>query len=136
MHSTNIDKTMIAPCGMNCGICMAHLRDKKKCLGCNGTDEMKAKHCVVCIIRNCEELKASGSDYCFPCKKFPCARLKQLDKRYRTKYDMSMIDNLNRIKEIGIDRFMMVENQRWACEKCGDVICVHNKKCYQCGRQM
>jgi hypothetical protein len=49
---------------------------------------------------------------------------------------MSMIDKLNRIKEIGIDRFMMVENQRWVCKKCGDVICVHSKKCYKCGWQM
>jgi len=27
-----INSSLIAPCGMNCGICMAFLREKKKCL--------------------------------------------------------------------------------------------------------
>ena len=30
---------------------------------------------------------------------FPCRRLKELDKRYHTRYHMSIIDNLNYIKE-------------------------------------
>ena len=30
-----ISVVMIAPCGINCGFCMAHLRDKNKCPGCN-----------------------------------------------------------------------------------------------------
>jgi hypothetical protein len=25
---------MIAPCGMNCGICIGHLREKRPCGGC------------------------------------------------------------------------------------------------------
>lgn len=135
MHPIHIDKTMIAPCGMNCGICRAYLRDKNKCPGCNEPDENKPKYCIVCRIKNCEELKEISANYCFPCKGFPCARLKQLDKRYRTKYGMSMIDNLNMIKEAGIDSFMILENKKWACEKCGDVVCVHTWKCSKCGYQ-
>lgn len=132
MPSINIDKTMIAPCGMNCGICRAHLRDKNKCLGCNDLDLNKPKYCLVCRIKNCEKLKENKSVYCFTCNTFPCTRLKQLDKRYRTKYGISMIDNLNRIKETGIDSFMVFENKKWTCEKCGNVICVHTWKCSKC----
>ncbi|MFX4262312.1 DUF3795 domain-containing protein [Pelotomaculum propionicicum] len=135
MHSTNIDKGLIAPCGMNCGICRAYLREKNKCPGCGSPNEMIFKYCVVCRIRNCEVLSVNQSSYCFDCEKYPCSKLKQLDKRYRTKYGMSMVENLNKIKEIGIDKFMIDENQRWVCHKCGDVICVHNKKCYKCGFQ-
>ncbi len=135
VYTTKIDKTIIAPCGMNCGVCRAYLRDREKCPGCGSTDEMIFKYCMICRIRNCEELRAGSSGYCFSCEKFPCARLRQLDKRYRIKYDMSMIDNLNMIKDTGIDRFMVAENKRWACEKCGSLICVHNKKCSICGFQ-
>ncbi|WP_370572569.1 DUF3795 domain-containing protein [Methanomethylovorans sp.] len=127
---------MIAPCGMNCGICRAYLRDKKKCPGCNESNENKPKYCTSCRIKNCEELKEGSGNYCFSCKVFPCARLKQLDKRYRTKYGMSMIDNLNIIKETGIDSFMVLEFEKWACEQCGDVICVHTWKCNKCGYQV
>ncbi|MCC7575878.1 MAG: DUF3795 domain-containing protein [Methanomethylovorans sp.] len=136
MHRINIDMTLIAPCGMNCGICRAYMRDKNKCPGCNSPDLNKPKYCLVCKIKNCEELKETSANYCFSCKGFPCARLKQLDKRYRTKYGMSMIDNLKKIKETGIDSFMMLENEKWSCEKCGDIICVHTWKCTRCGYQV
>ncbi|OPY20198.1 MAG: hypothetical protein A4E24_01299 [Methanomethylovorans sp. PtaU1.Bin093] len=47
-----------------------------------------------------------------------------------------MIDNLKRIKETGIDNFMVIENEKWTCEKCGDIICVHTWKCTKCGYQV
>jgi predicted Zn-ribbon and HTH transcriptional regulator len=136
MHPLTIDKTVIAPCGMDCGICRAYLREKNKCPGCNSSDLNKPKYCIVCRIKNCEELEKTSDNYCFSCKIFPCARLKQLDKRYRTKYGMSMIDNLKKIKETGIDSFMVLENEKWVCEKCGDIICVHTWKCTKCGYQV
>lgn len=130
-----INETMIAPCGMNCEICIAHHREKKKCLGCNGPDDNKPKHCIVCRIKNCEELDLNDPKFCFSCAKFPCTRLKQLDNRYRTNYGMSMIENLNTIHETGIDKFMSIENQKWFCEKCGKVICVHRENCLNCGEK-
>jgi rubrerythrin len=45
---------------------------------------------------------------------------------------MSMIENLDKIKKIGLGQFMKAENRRWGCKKCGNPICVHNKKCYFC----
>jgi predicted RNA-binding Zn-ribbon protein involved in translation (DUF1610 family) len=48
---------------------------------------------------------------------------------------MSMIQNLDRIRKIGIKRFMEIENTRWVCPECGNPICIHNKKCYTCGKQ-
>jgi hypothetical protein len=64
---------------------------------------------------------------------FPCARLKQLDKRYRTKYHMSMIDNLYFIRDKGMEAFLKEQEQRWACGKCGDhLVCCHNGLCLAC----
>ncbi|PIP06949.1 MAG: GNAT family N-acetyltransferase, partial [Syntrophobacteraceae bacterium CG23_combo_of_CG06-09_8_20_14_all_50_8] len=86
--------TLIAPCGMNCRLCQAYIRDKKPCPSCRGYDSGKSKSCVSCKIKNCEKIAKGNLKYCFGCDTFPCAKLKHLDNRYRTKYGMSMIDNL------------------------------------------
>jgi hypothetical protein len=122
---------LIAPCGMNCGICMAYLRDKNRCPGCRATDTDKPLACVQCRIKNCETIEKSKSKFCFECEKH-CARLKQLDKRYRTKYGMSMLENLEFIKNNGIDAFIAQQEAKYKCPKCGGVICVHRKRCYNC----
>jgi hypothetical protein len=124
---------LIAPCGMNCGICLAYLRKDRKCPGCRGNDVGKNKSCVRCIIKNCEKIKTSKSGFCYECTEYPCQRLKQLDKRYRTKYSMSMIENLGNIKTIGLVAFVRQEEERWRCSKCGGTICVHRSYCYNCG---
>jgi hypothetical protein len=121
---------LIAPCGMNCNLCMAFLRDKNTCPGCrNGTKENKPKTRIRCIIKNCEQLKKNNWKYCSDkCEKFPCKRLKDLDKRYRNKYQMSMIENLENIKKLGIRKFIEKEKKRWI--KGNQIYCVHNKQYY------
>ena len=132
--SESFSATLIAPCGMNCGVCIGHLREKDRCQGCNGDDAGKKKSCLVCRIKNCEQRGTGAGTFCFECAGFPCARLKQLDKRYRQKYGMSMIENLAVIREIGLEGFVLREKERWTCPECGGVICVHRENCIHCGR--
>jgi len=126
---------LIAPCGMNCRICYAYLREKKRCPGCRGDDTNKAPSCLKCIIKNCETVRSNSSGFCYECEVYPCKRLKQLDKRYRTKYSMSMIENLGNIRELGIGAFVENEKERWRCKKCGGVINVHRGYCSDCGEK-
>lgn len=124
---------LIAACGMNCGVCIGHLRDKKPCGGCFKIDDAhKPNSCRSCSIVNCEKLAGSKSGFCYECKIYPCARLKKLDKRYRSKYGMSMIENLDYIKQSGIEAFLQHEQQRWSCKKCGAGISVHRDYCLNC----
>jgi hypothetical protein len=132
LEINRLDTNLIAPCGMNCGICMAYLRNKNVCRGCRDLDGSERNSCVNCIIRNCEFIKRSESKFCYDCEKFPCKRLKQLDKRYRTKYHMSMIENLDNIKTIGLEKFVRNEYKRWLCKDCGGTICVHRGYCLKC----
>jgi hypothetical protein len=132
MESSN--NLLIAPCGMNCGICRAYLRDKNKCPGCRLGNEKIFKSCTNCKIKNCKTLKNSKTKFCFDCNYFPCEKLKHLDKRYRTKYHMSMIENLENIRKNGLDKFMKNEHIRWVCPECGGTICVHKGSCYNCGK--
>jgi len=124
---------LIAACGMNCGLCIGYLREKKPCGGCfKKDDENKPNQCRTCSIVNCELLAKTESGFCFECEKFPCKRLKQLDKRYKSKYRMSMIDNLLFIQKNGLQNFIEKEEQKWRCKVCGSGLCVHRDFCLNC----
>jgi hypothetical protein len=132
-----MEEILIAPCGMNCALCgnyRAMKNDLRKagifkayCAGCRP----RGKNCAF-MKKNCELLGEGKVQFCFECPDFPCLRLKHLDKRYSTKYHMSMIENLNCIKEKGMDKFLKKEEKKWKCPKCGGVICCHNGICYTC----
>ena len=127
--------SLVAPCGMNCGICMAYVRKKNRCLGCGAADTNKAVSVLRCKIKNCEVFQKGRVKFCFECDNFPCKNLRHLDKRYRTKYSMSMIENLENIRDYGIRSFLKNEDIRWACSKCGGTICVHDRFCVECGKK-
>jgi hypothetical protein len=133
--TNTIHTTLIAPCGMNCHLCHAYIRDKKTCPGCRDDDSLKSKTCVSCRIKNCEKIVQDEAVYCFSCDSFPCDRLKHLDKRYRTKYGMSMIGNLENIRKFGIRNFIRNEKEKWTCPKCGELISVHKPQCLSCGHK-
>jgi hypothetical protein len=126
-----METKLIAPCGMNCAVCMAHLRENNKCPGCRAINKNSESPCtrVNCKIKNCGILKEKEWKYCsVNCKEFPCDRLKKLDERYRKKYGMSMIENLKKIDEKGIRNFLKQEESKWIKE--GRILCVHNRKYY------
>ena len=129
--SIAFNQCLIAPCGMNCGTCIAFLRDKNKCYGCRtSTSNLKTR--IKCIIKNCDRLAGTNTNFCYDCEVFPCKRLIQLDKRYRTKYKTGLISNLLIIKESGIISFLETETKRRTCPGCGSILSVHRMSCLKC----
>lgn len=131
-------KMIIAPCGMNCSLCLAYQRDRTSknatCPGCTGTDTGKPKYCARCSIKLCSKRAKNKTNYCSSdCEIYPCPRLKRLDKRYRAKYGMSMLENLGLIESKGIRTFLKIERKKRACSRCGTLICVHIRACMNCG---
>ncbi len=130
MEAKNLFRTpLIAPCGMDCALCSACLRKKNRCGGCSAPDRLCT---ITCTIAACERVK---DRYRHTCGAFPCRRLNQLDKRYRTKYQMSMPDNLAAIRKDGIRAFVKSERERWTCTGCGGTIDVHHGRCAACGEE-
>lgn len=129
---------LIAPCGMNCGVCVSYLAmknevnkkgfRKKYCAGCLP----RGKNCTF-MAKQCDLLAKGLVRFCYDCAGFPCPRLKALDRRYRVSYHMSMIENLEFIKNNGMERFLEKEAGKWRCLDCGAVICCHNGLCLNCG---
>ncbi|MBP1762861.1 MAG: hypothetical protein H6Q64_2403 [Firmicutes bacterium] len=133
--SDKIKIVMIAPCGLNCATCLSQFKSTITCGGCNNNNHHKPEYCSRCIIKNCEKRIINKYKYCFQCDTFPCRRLKQLDKRYSTKYHMSLLVNLNDIKMNGIRNYIKREKGKWICSKCGYLLCVHREYCLNCGEK-
>ena len=132
-----MEEELIAPCGMNCAVCIAYQArklDLKKqgfnrtyCPGCIPRGE----HCLF-MKANCDLVGKGLVRFCYECDDFPCNRLKALDKRYRTKYHLSMIENLIFIRDQGMQAFLEQETSQWTCPECGSLICCHNGLCLTC----
>jgi hypothetical protein len=135
-----MEEILIAPCGMNCNICSSYLAYKNKAK----EKGIKLSYCTGCRPRNkqCAFLKkkclsglllAGKVNYCYECPDFPCERLSHLDKRYVINYNESFIKNLEYIREHGISRFLLREQEKWKCPQCGGIVSCHNSICYNCG---
>jgi ribosomal protein L37E len=46
---------------------------------------------------------------------------------------MSMVGNLRELEENGVEAFLKSQEAKHNCPECGDVISVHDQKCYACG---
>jgi hypothetical protein len=128
---------LVAPCGANCNICAgyrARLADAKAqgvrmayCAGCRP----RGKQCAL-LKKRCGIMPEGNGRYCYECGAFPCGNLKKIDERYRMHYRMSMLENLEFIKRNGIKEFLLNEEKRWRCLRCGGTISCHNGLCFEC----
>lgn len=133
-----MEEQLIAPCGMNCALCVSYLAlkndlqkqgfSKKYCAGCLP----RGKNCAF-MKGQCALLGEGRVRFCYECAEFPCRRLKHLDARYRARYHMSMIDNLEFIRDHDVESFLDKEEEKWRCPECGETICCHNGLCLNCG---
>ena len=127
-------ENLIAACGMNCRICIGYFgytmsgkKRKMKCIGCKPRD----KSCAF-LKKYCKKLTKKEIEYCYECSDFPCSHLEKMDKGYRERYNMSMIENLEYIRDNGMIDFLKQQEKKYKCPECGGVICVHNRICYSC----
>jgi hypothetical protein len=55
-----------------------------------------------------------------------------MDNRYRKSYNMSVKDNLEYIEKKGIEKFINEQYKKYHCSECGELISIHNRKCFKC----
>lgn len=122
--------TMFAPCGMNCKVCYRHCYHKKSCQGCLNQDENKPEHCRKCKIKDC--VKSKRVTYCYECRDFPCKQIVNLDKSYIKRYQVSLIENSEYVKNNNLLQFMDEQKKKYTCIRCGGVISIHDKECSEC----
>lgn len=124
--------TTVAPCGLICDLCIGFQRKKNRCPGC--TCEINQPACCgKCSILNCPDKQRCPGKPCNACAKYPCKRLKNLERRYTTRYGESLMENFRRIEALGLDAFLLEAEVEWLCPGCGALLSVHRATCLACG---
>jgi len=134
---TEFSRELVAPCGINCGACKAYLaysrgvpRERGKVTHCSGCRERK-KNCAF-LKRDCEKLRKEKIEFCFECPDMPCAKLERLDESYRRRFNRGPVDDLLEMRANGVNAFIAAQRKRLMCPECGDVLSIHDGKCYRC----
>lgn len=126
------ESKMIAPCGLDCSLCVAALRKEEPCPGCWGEGGGKSEHCAkLCKIKFCPEREKLSDGYCSQCSRYPCEYLLALEDKYQHQWPLkeSPVGNLELIKKVGMAEFLRQEAEQWRCPECGKIICVHTGTC-------
>jgi hypothetical protein len=130
-----IAEELIAPCGMNCAICSRYLSyvnhlKRSQCIGCR-----PSKRRCTCLFEKCTGINNTSRgnwSFCIECNQYPCKQLKRMDNRYRNNYLYSVKDNLEYIKNAGVGEFIKEQYWKYSCSRCGELISIHNRKCFKC----
>lgn len=130
---------LLTPCGMNCGLCRRYLayargipEEKGKVIHCQGCIPLN-KNCF--LKKGCKKLQNSAVKFCFECENIPCQNLDRLVRRYIKLYDMNLLENLRDLKEKGPSEFLKVQEEKYKCPHCGDIVSVHSGNCWTCGHK-
>lgn len=128
----SISEMLLAPCGANCTVCYKYHAKKNACPGCLVVGK-KPEHCRKCRIKDCVDEK--GIVRCFECSAFPCKRVKNLDRSYQKRYQVSLISNAKCARDKGVSAFLKTDSERLKCQHCGGVLIVQDKVCSDCGQK-
>ncbi len=133
MSSThNNPEDLLSVCGVPCFACAAFLRAKDPCPGCRDRrEEARRKSGRGCAKKRCAAER--GVRACFACDRFPCARIRDLAKRYAKDYDYDLIGIGLRARTdpAGLAAAL---RQRTTCKECGGVLDLHHRRCFACGK--
>lgn len=146
---TDINKALLAPCGLYCGVCaiyIAHrdnnLKLKEKlmnvykpfaetiddiqCLGCL-SDEVVFGYCQTCPIKSC--VKEKELEGCYQCDEWPCKNIKRFPIAVGKKVIMRAIPQW---RELGTEKWVEQEEMRYQCPECGNSLFRGVRRCNKC----
>lgn len=141
----NIDKGLLAPCGLYCGVCgilIAHRDGNEKfkerlatvygvepemlvCDGCKSDNVWG--FCQVCPIKSCTEER--GYEGCHQCDDFPCDHINNFPMPVGKKV---MLRAIPQWREMGTEAWVEAEEKRYICPSCGYKLFRGAKRCRSC----
>jgi len=104
-----------------------------KCDGCkSGT---LFANCASCQIRKCAIDRKV--DYCLDCILYPCTLIDGFNKvGSLLPHIRNNQDNMERIKESGIKKWLSEQEERWRCPDCKTEFSWYTNKCKKCGKNL
>jgi hypothetical protein len=135
------DEDLFGPCGMFCGFCGSYLAKKNKvprrrgiityCAGCRPRD----KQCSF-LKKRCKILLNKEVNYCIECSTYPCVKLENISANYNSQFSFgyNFLENLKLIQDEGPSKVISELKKKYSCQKCGEILCIHNGLCYNCDK--
>ena len=120
-----------APTKARAGIPPSNWMDGLLCDGCLSGGELAA-HCQRCSIRQCA-LNTQENDRCSDCEDLPCFRIERLMNMGHLLHRSEYLPNLEAIREMGVQKWVRYEEERWRCPKCGLPMSWYDAECIGCG---
>ena len=149
----NIDRRLLAPCGLYCGVCAMYYAtrddnqkflerllpvyqgklpgvdkmtiDDLKCVGC--LSDHPSTFCRVCAIEDCNRQK--GYAGCHECDEFPCAHVDAFPMPVGKKVILRAVPHRS---VHGTRQWVEDEEARYACPGCGHKLFRGAKRCNVC----
>jgi len=130
-------------CGLYCGACVSiFLQEKAEgnaslekfsweyeeelCPGCAAGENNHCEITACCIEHNVQ--------ICAFCPEFPCSVIRDFS-RDEWPHHKEVLENLQRIKEVGIDQWLSEQKDKWSCPACQARNHWYQNKCYNCGAE-
>jgi hypothetical protein len=85
--------------------------------------------------QNCEFVqcnKRHGTESCAFCPEYPCAMITKFSTE-EWEHHQVVLNNLDRIKELGIVQWLLEMQERFSCSDCGRRTIWYQKTCTGCG---
>lgn len=132
-------------CGLYCGACdifqanenntLSSLAEnwnmKKEDLVCQGCkSSIVSVYCKTCDIRSCAQQKKV--EFCNECEFYPCSFIESFQKDQNPHHSIILV-NLKRIKEVGLENWLVEQKVRWQCPSCQERFSWYSETCNNCG---
>jgi hypothetical protein len=101
------------------------------CDGCLSGGTL-ASHCQTCEIGLCAENKQNDSR-CSGCDELPCYRITNLVDMGHYLHRNEYLPNLGKMREMGVQKWIEYEEERWRCPQCGLPMSWYDARCARCG---
>ena len=128
----------LAPCNIFCNACPSF---NKTCQGCQSTNtQQKRTSKWGCQIRQCC-YNVKNLLFCAQCKQFPCDTItKKLINSHpgepAFKYRHDIPNNVQQLREQGLEPYLQSQHQRWTCPSCNGQIKFYHYTCKCCGKKV
>lgn len=104
-----------------------------KCHGCKS--DTVFINCRACEIKKCA--RSRSVEHCSECSEYPCKIfLGMKDGEKVLPHIKSKQGNLEAIKESGIDRWLIEQEDKWKCPECQTPFAWYSTHCSNCGRNL
>lgn len=113
------------------GIPPANWMEGLLCDGCLSGGTL-APHCQQCNIRLCALDKQTDAR-CANCEELACRRVMNLINMGGYLHREEYIPNLKKMKEMGVQEWVIYEEKRWQCPRCGLPLSWYDTECAGCG---